>query len=235
MWTQSRRFFAALSMACLAATARATPRPAVLELFTSEGCSSCPPADILLGELAQRRDVLPLSFHVDYWDDLGWRDRFSLPQATLRQRTYARVLHHASVYTPQAVIDGQIDIVGSAREPIFAAVAAPREGVVTSISVRDGEIVVRVGSLPHAAPADVVLVGYQRRATSQIGRGENSGRTLQESNIVRTLQVLGQWNGEPCDFRRAASTQPPDVTDVAVLVQSRGQGLIFGAATQPLR
>jgi hypothetical protein len=235
MWKQSRRFLAAVSLASLAAIARATPRPAVLELFTSEGCSSCPPAEVLVGELAQRRDVLPLSFHVDYWDDLGWRDPFSLAQATLRQRNYARVLGHASVYTPQAVIDGQIDVVGSSREPLFAAVAAPREGVVMSISVRDGEIEVSVGSQPRAAPADVMLVGYLRRAISHIGRGENSGRTLQETNIVRTLQALGVWHGEPQDFRRAANTLPKDVTDVAVLVQSRGQGLILGAVSQSLR
>jgi hypothetical protein len=101
--------------------------------------------------------------------------------------------------------------------------------------VRDGLIAVSVGPLPDGAQADVLLVGYLRRATTPIGRGENSGRTLQESNIVRTLKVLGQWDGNARDFHCAANTLPPDVSDVAVLVQSRGQGLIFGAATQPLR
>src|SRR5271170_1584198 len=94
---------------------RAEPRPAVVELFTSEGCSSCPPAETYVGELAQRPGVLALSFHVDYWDDLGWRDRFGIPEATPRQRAYARAMSLSSVYTPQVVIDGHEDFVGSDR------------------------------------------------------------------------------------------------------------------------
>src|SRR5258708_29910268 len=95
------------------ATVNAQSRPAVVELFTSQGCSSCPPADAYIGELTQRRDVLALTFHVDYWDDLGWRDRFGLPDAVHRQRAYAKVLRLSSVYTPQLVIDGQDNFVGS--------------------------------------------------------------------------------------------------------------------------
>src|SRR5271165_7339833 len=97
---------------CCTASAFASSRPAVVELFTSEGCSSCPPAEAYVGELAQRADVLALTFHVDYWDDLGWRDRFALPEAVRRQRNYARRLRLSSIYTPQVVLDGRADFVG---------------------------------------------------------------------------------------------------------------------------
>src|SRR5579863_449187 len=116
----------------LMAAAGAETRPVVLELFTSQGCSSCPPAEVIVNELAQRPNVLPLSFHVDYWDDLGWRDRYSLASATERQRVYARTLRRSSVYTPQAVIDGSRDIVGSQRTAVMEAVAGRRDGVATS-------------------------------------------------------------------------------------------------------
>jgi hypothetical protein len=235
MQNHYRRYFAAAALAGVTATAVAQTRPAVLELFTSEGCSSCPPAEIFIGELAQRRDVLPLSFHVDYWDNLGWRDRFSSADATQRQRIYARVLHRAPVYTPQAIIDGQVDIVGSERQAITTALAVPREGVPVNISLHAASIQVRVGPSQSAGAADVLLVGYLRQATSRIGRGENAGRTLQEANVVRTLRVLGPWDGNSNDYRVALDSLPGEVTDVAVLVQAQHQGLIFGAATQPLR
>ena len=179
------------------AAAGAEPRPVVLELFTSEGCSSCPPAEVLLNELAQRPNVLPLSFHVDYWDDLGWRDRYSLASATQRQRVYARRLHRSSVYTPQAVIDGSRDIVGSQRAAVMEAVAGRRDGVATSVSVSGGTIEIRVAAGSDATTADVLLVGYLREATTPIGRGENSGRILKESNIVLWLHELGRWAGKP--------------------------------------
>src|SRR5580700_5273114 len=101
-----------------ASVASAASRPAVVELFTSQGCSSCPPADAYVGELAQRGDVLALTYHVQYWDDLGWRDRFGLPAATSRQSVYSRALRLATVYTPQVIIDGSGDFVGSDRRSI---------------------------------------------------------------------------------------------------------------------
>jgi hypothetical protein len=140
------------------AAAGAETRPVVLELFTSEGCSSCPPAEVIVNELAQRPNVLPLSFHVDYWDDLGWRDRYSLASATARQRVYARTLRRSSVYTPQAVIDGSRDIVGSQRAAVMEAVSGRREGVATSVSVSGGTIQIHVGAGSDAATADVLLV-----------------------------------------------------------------------------
>jgi hypothetical protein len=218
-----------------AAASAAETRPVVLELFTSEGCSSCPPAELIVNELAQRRDVLALSFHVDYWDDLGWRDRYSLASATERQRAYARALHRSSVYTPQAVIDGSQDIVGSQRGALMEAVSARREGIATSISISGGMAQVHVGAGSGTGNANVLLVGYLREATTPIGRGENSGRTLKESNIVISLRELGQWSGKPRDFALDLAGLAKNVTDIAVLVQSVGQGAILGATAQPLR
>jgi hypothetical protein len=217
------------------AAACAESRPVVLELFTSEGCSSCPPAEAIVSELAQRSNVLALSFHVDYWDDLGWRDRYSLASATERQRVYARTLRLSSVYTPQAVIDGSRDIVGSQRTAVMEAVSRRREGVGTSVSVSGGIIQIHVGAGSDAASADVLLVGYLREATTPIGRGENSGRTLKESNIVLWLHELGRWNGKPREFETSVSELPQNVSNIAVLVQSVGQGAILGAAAQPIR
>jgi len=217
------------------AAAGAETRPVVLELFTSEGCSSCPPAEVIVNELAQRRNVLTLSFHVDYWDDLGWRDHYSLASATERQRVYARTLRRSSVYTPQAVIDGSRDIVGSQRTAVMKAVSGRRDGVAASVSVNGRTIQIHVGSGSDAATADVLLVGYLREATTSIGRGENAGRTLKESNIVLWLHDLGRWNGKPREFEVSVSRLPENVTDIAVLVQSAGQGAILGAVSQPMR
>ncbi|HEY1313675.1 MAG TPA: DUF1223 domain-containing protein, partial [Steroidobacteraceae bacterium] len=128
-----RNSLTALRLAC-ALIAPALSRPAVVELFTSEGCSSCPPAEAYLGDLARRADVLALAFHVDYWDDLGWRDRFELPEAVQRQRLYARNLRLASIYTPQIVVDGRGDFVGSDRASIAAALAQSRAGVGVAVA-----------------------------------------------------------------------------------------------------
>lgn len=222
-------------MAAAAANAAPQLRPAVVELFTSEGCSSCPPAESYIGELAQRTDVLALAYHVDYWDDLGWRDRFALSEATRRQSLYARALRRPSVYTPQIVIDGRSDYVGSDRSAVGRALAAQRPGVPLVIAVRNSEAVIELGSQAGAAPADVVLVAYLRKAVSAIGRGENAGRTLKEFNIVRAARPLGRWSGQAQTLRAQLASLPSDSTDVAVLVQGVDQGPIVGAASVALR
>lgn len=216
------------------AAAHAQSRPALVELFTSEGCSSCPPAEAYLGELARRPDVLALTFHVDYWDDLGWRDRFGLPESVQRQRAYASALHLSSIYTPQVVVDGQDDFVGSDRVRIDRALARPRAGVAISVSVASGDVSIDLADQPGVAPSDIVLVAYQRAAVSPIGRGENAGRTIQEFNIVRALRRLGRWQGQSQRFRERIDSLPPESTDVAILVQPIGQAPIIGAARAPL-
>jgi hypothetical protein len=218
-----------------ASIASAPSRPAVVELFTSQGCSSCPPADAYIGELTQRSDVLALTYHVQYWDDLGWRDRFGLPAATLRQRNYATFLHLYSVYTPQVVIDGRADFVGSDRKSIGSSLASPRAGVPVTIAVSEGQILVDMEAQGGAAPSDVLLVSYLRTAVSPVGHGENAGRTLKEFNIVRDIRTLGRWAGETREYRARTDSLPPDATDVAVLVQAAGQAPIIGAAAIALR
>jgi hypothetical protein len=219
---------------CCSLAVHAQPRPVVVELFTSQGCSSCPPADAYLGQLSRRSDVLALAFHVDYWDDLGWRDRFALAQSAKRQSIYARNLHRSSVYTPQFILDGQFDSLGD-PQGISRALSVQHDGVPISISMHDAEVRVELGERSAAPDSDVVLVAYLRHAISAIGRGENTGRNLEEFNIVRGIRDLGTWKGEVLRFDVPVSSLPPDATDVAVLVQPSGQAPIIGAAAHSLR
>ena len=230
--TVSSLLLAGLSGA--ASVVQAAPRPAVVELFTSEGCNSCPPAEAYMGELVGRSDVLALAFHVDYWDDQGWRDPFDLSQATARQRKYGQVLRLRNVYTPQVILDGRTDFIGSDRSAISHALQEPRDGVPVTLSVIDGEIRVKLASSEQGRGDEVTLVTFLRKAVSHIGRGENAGRTLQEYNIVRSMKTLGRWDGSAHEFSASLSSLPRDATDVAVLVQAPGQGAIVGAASQSL-
>jgi hypothetical protein len=172
---------------------------------------------------------------VDYWDDLGWRDRFGLPEAVQRQKLYANTLRLSSVYTPQVVIDGQHDFVGSDRTSIARALAGNRSGVVLALSVHEGEVLVDLDAHEKSAPCDVLLIAYLRAAVSPIGRGENAGRTLKEFNIVRDIRKLGRWDGQKQVYRSRVDSLPSDATDVAVLIQPLGQAPIVGAATVPFR
>jgi hypothetical protein len=177
----------------------AETRPVLVELFTSQGCSSCPPADALLGALARRPGVLALAWHVDYWDGLGWKDRFSSPDATHRQYDYARRLGLDSVYTPQLVIDGTAEAVGSdagaADAAIKTAAARPVEGPSLAFAAApDGAGRIEIGNGP-TLPASVWLIGYDPMQTTPVGRGENAGRSLTEFQIVRRATRLGGWSG----------------------------------------
>jgi hypothetical protein len=230
-----RECIAAAAMLCCVAATNAQPRPVVVELFTSQGCSSCLPADAYVGKLSSRSDVLALSFHVNYWDDLGWRDRFALAQSVERQNNYARNLRRSSVYTPQLVVDGRDDHVGSDGKAVARALSENRDGVPVRVSVRDAEVLVEIGAQPGVPPSDVVLVAYLRHAVSAIGRGENAGRTLEEFNIVRDVRTLGSSKGQAQSFRVPVSSLPSDATDVAVLVQPSGQAPIIGAGAHAVR
>jgi hypothetical protein len=214
----------------MAGSAWAEPRPAVFELYTSEGCSSCPPAEAIVADLAERTDVLPLSFHVDYWDDQGWHDRFSLSDATRRQRIYAAKLHRGSVYTPQAIVDGTADLVAN-RSSVVSELTATRDGIAIRGAIDQGYLTLSIAAQPGFKSSDVMLVGFLRQASTHIGRGENSGLTIQEFNIVRSIQRLGSWDGNACSFRVALSSLPKDATHAAVLVQTKGQGSIVGATS----
>lgn len=214
------------------AQADAPTRPLVVELFTAQGCSSCPPADEFLGQLSQRPEVLALAFHVDYWDSGGWRDRFELHQSVERQNAYVRNFHRASAFTPQFVIDGRTDDVKT--NTIAQAMQESRDAVPVALTVREGQVVVDVGDKQGKHPSDVLLVTFLRHAVSSVGRGENAGKNLEEFNIVRSIRSLGEWKGAAENYKVSVSSLPSDATDVAVLVQSRGTGPIVGAVAQSL-
>jgi len=162
--SQAGKVFALTAIvACAAALAQQPSRPLVIELYTSQGCSSCPPAEALLGELADRTDVLPLAFHVDYWDDLGWRDRFALPAAAQQQRWWATANGLPGVFTPQLIIDGRRSVVGSDRAAIIAALREPRTTVPVQAELRDGVVQVSVPARSSIEVYDVYAIAYLPR------------------------------------------------------------------------
>ena len=206
-------------------------RLVVAELFTSQGCSSCPPADAVLRDLvASRPDVLALGFHVTYWDRLGWRDPFALEAATLRQRGYAALSGIGGVYTPQMVVDGRYDVVGSDRPGVLAALAraagAGDSGITLDLSRRDGGLAVIVGAAAGVARGQVLLVGYDNQHGTQVARGENAGRRLVNANVVRAMVPLGAWQGSevrleaglPAGERHAVIVQGDDRRVLAAAV-----------------
>jgi hypothetical protein len=209
----------------LATSVQAQEAPVVVELFTSQGCSSCPPADAFLTDLAhQRHDVLPLAFHVTYWDYLGWKDPYSLDAATARQREYARHLGEDGVYTPQIVVDGAKGFVGSSRAEGLSAIAgAARKQIPVSVARDAGSLLIMVGA--GVGKAQVLLVGFDPTHETPVGRGENRGHTLLESNVVRSLTPIGAWSGPAVTLRQS----PPAGDGFAVLLQAE-DGRILGAA-----
>jgi hypothetical protein len=212
-----------------ASSGAAEPAPVVVELFTSQGCNSCPPADVVLGELAGRDDVLPLSFHITYWDRLGWPDTFGLAASTGRQRDYADSLGRRGVYTPQMVIGGRIDVVGSQRRRVLEAIellqSHPEPG--PEIAVAEGALRL-TGGAPDAC--SLWLVAFDHARDVAIERGENRGRTLRYHNVVREIVGIGDWDGTaltlPLPLERLAAEQRDGA---AVLVQRKTDGAILAA------
>jgi hypothetical protein len=209
----------------------AETRPPVVELFTSQGCSSCPPADALLGELARRGDVIALGFHIDYWDKLGWKDPLSTPQSTERQRRYAR-LFGTPIYTPQLVIDGAREMVGSQRETVLTALRETMPAAVAPVAFASDRHAVTIGPAAAATSdgaGQVWLVRFAQKRRTQIGAGENARRTLDDTNGVESLAALGEWRGSEATF----PLEPPAPGEgIAVLVQT-ADGHILGAAILP--
>ena len=211
-------------------------RPVVVELYTSQGCNTCPPADALAGELAKLPGILPLSFHVDYWDYIGWKDRFALPGNTERQRGYARALGLRFIYTPQMVVDGWLDVSGHRQRLVYAAIdRAAHELPAVEVAFNDDGSAVSVGQgAPPSEGAVVWLAIFDRKHTTRIERGENAGRELSYHNVVREFRALGAWDGRAVDFALdLGSTSDNDAC--AVFVQTNGNGPILGAASMPLR
>ncbi|MGN6581928.1 MAG: DUF1223 domain-containing protein [Bordetella sp.] len=218
---------AAVFVLLLVGHATALARPVVVELFTSQGCSSCPPAEAYLSELARhRRDVLPLAFHVTYWNSLGWTDPYSFESATRRQASYAARLGNG-IYTPEMVIDGRAGLVGSNIGAVNAAIVAARRSDDRSVDVEGARhahtLSIRIGA--GSGSGKILLIGYDPQRTTVVQRGENSGHTLRESNVVRSIQTVGDWTGAALTLQFAA----PAGERAAVLVQSP-DGAIVGAA-----
>jgi hypothetical protein len=181
--------------------AGAEPR-AVIELFTSQGCSSCPPADKLLSQFTADPSLIPLSLPIDYWDYLGWKDTLADPRNSARQRAYSRVRGDREVYTPQVVVNGTLHALGSDKEAIEAAIALSRKSVLTLslpvvMTVDDGRLLVSVpGGADGRSSAEVWLYGLLKAATVAIGRGENRGKTITYHNVARHWVKLGTWTGK---------------------------------------
>ncbi|MGL4541954.1 MAG: DUF1223 domain-containing protein [Polymorphobacter sp.] len=224
------RLAIAALLAALAVPVHAAPPPVtVVELFQSQGCSSCPPANANVNALiAARADVLALSFGVTYWDQLGWKDGFATPANTQRQWDYAKGLGHANVWTPQVVVDGRSDLVGNDAAALARAVAAARlPAGAPSLELAAASVAVGSGTAPRGG-ADVWLVRYDPRTVAVAVRaGENNGKTLPHRNIVRSLARLGSWDGAAARFALPAAA--PGLA-TAILVQGRGGGGIIAAA-----
>lgn len=210
----------------------------VVELFTSQGCSSCPPADAVFEALADRPDIIALSYHVDYWNYLGWSDSLSSAENTNRQYDYARSLRRTNVYTPQAVLNGRAHVNGADRAGIetqISAMAGGKEGlaVPVTLSTEDDCIEINIGS--GSGKANVVAAYFTRERKVVIGKGENAGKTVSYRNVVTDIQTISMWQGVPLDLDLPLNMLGTKGRDgVAILVQSESPdgkiGPLLGAA-----
>lgn len=234
--------FPTLALALIAAFAALPARaqngaPVVVELFTSQGCSSCPPADELMKDLIKREDVIGLALHVDYWDYIGWKDLYGDPAYTRRQKGYAATGGRRMVYTPQMIVNGQEDVVGARgmevvdlinrykNTPSPVSVSASRDGglIVISVKPTDGG----AGAGAGAGPYDVQLVRYTPLRKAHITRGELAGRNFEYVNVVDGWTVVGQWDGrDPATLSAQIDGDRPAV----ILIQRAGYGAIVAAA-----
>jgi hypothetical protein len=223
--------FGLTALAAAPAGAADAQHPLVIELFQSQGCSSCPPANANLIDFAARQDVLALTFAVDYWDNLGWKDTFSKPEFTARQWAYARALKHENVFTPQIVVNGRADGVGAdAAEMRDLAQRNDRGAGGPALALEPGAATIGAGDAPPKG-ADVWLARYQPGVVEvAVRRGENAGRTLAHKNVVRQMVLLGHWNGEAERLTLPARNDAGLVD--AVLVQTSGAGPILAAAKE---
>jgi hypothetical protein len=211
-------------------SARSEPRAveprAVIELFTSQGCSSCPAADKLLSELQSDPSFIPLSLAIDYWDYLGWKDTLALPGHTTRQRAYSTMRGDREIYTPQAVINGVAQAIGSDRAGIETAVAPPLS-VPVKMTVADELVSVTIPARDEAAGSEIWLCPLSGHVAVGITRGENRGHTITYTNVVRRWIKLGNWSGKSETFTVPLGAIKFDGVDaVAVIVQN-------GSAAQP--
>lgn len=209
--------------------------PVVVELYTSQGCNSCPPADAFMGELVRQPGVIALSFHVDYWNYLGWHDPFSNKKFTYRQKEYAMSLRQTGVYTPQMVIQGKRGEIGTDRKAVQQAIADARKAkpaaTVLLEKLDGGRLRATVSAAAEAKGANVYLALFDRRHSTKIPRGENEGKTLTNHHVVREWRKLGQFEGEKAEFSFTAASDKGEKRSGAVVIVQQGKGgPILGAA-----
>ena len=203
----------------------------LVELFTSQGCSSCPPADALLGRIAERDGVIALAFHVDYWDYLGWRDTFAEPEHTARQVSYREAWDAAVIYTPQIVVDGRRSVPATDRDGILRAIGAAAsddDEQPIRIESDDGMLKARLDAADLARPCTVWVAKYDRSETVAVERGENAGRTLTYNNVVTSLDRIGDWDGQG---ETVMLPQPGPGEGVAIWLQEGPGGPVLAAAS----
>lgn len=235
-WLCSAALGVALAVATVTGPARAEPK-VVAELFTSQGCSSCPPADRLLHDLAGNEDILALTLAVDYWDYLGWKDTLASHEHSVRQRGYAARRGDRSVYTPQIVVNGSEHVVGSRPDDVAGALKRA-SALTATVDLHINDMAVEAivgGSLPaDAKMATVYFLRVTGEAEVDIGRGENAGRKISYANVVRSIQPIGMWSGGTATFRMPKSElKKTGDSRCAVLIQlenEEGPGPIIGAA-----
>jgi hypothetical protein len=221
----------------VSAPALAEGEPSVVELFTSQGCSSCPAADKLFKHFADRKDLVALSFNVDYWDYLGWKDTLAKNAYTLRQRSYADQRGDGAVYTPQVIVNGLAHVIGSKKTKIEASIAETRDKlsdrrVPIQISATGGTFAINIhaAKIPPRKPATVWLATVEPSVSVKIKHGENRGRTITYYNVVRHFSVVGMWSGEAESIKlQERYFLPKKSMRCAVLLQA-DDGSILAAA-----
>jgi hypothetical protein len=211
-----------------------TASPLLVELFTAQGCPSCPPADEVLTHLAQRGDVVALAFHVDYWDNTGWRDRFALPESKARQNGYRRAFRHQQVFTPQMVINGTVDAPGQQLDGVEKVLSLIRARTPQGPSLtmeRDSTTMLDVNITAASAWNDAIvwMATFDRAHTVEIKRGKNRGKTITNVNIVRELRNLGPYSGDVWKKTIDVTTVTQD-QGVAVWLQPKDPGPVAAAA-----
>jgi len=204
----------------------------VVELFTSQGCSSCPPADAQLRELSKEAGIVALSLHVNYWDYIGWKDPFASATTTERQHLYASSLKQRFVYTPEMVIDGYTDINGANPAQVKSTIAKARSRdrlrLKVEASVDGGKVKVSIPAADGGKKASVWLFEIDREHTTQVARGENGGRTLVNANVVRSLKKIGEWDGDAVELT-ADLDEAGDRDACAIVIQEAATGPVLGA------
>jgi hypothetical protein len=217
------------------ALAGGTREPIMVELFTSQGCSSCPAADALLGELQARRDVVAISFNIDYWDYIGWRDTLASHENTLRQQAYARVLSSHQVYTPELVVDGRDNVPGNQRDKALMLIESSKtqdvdQRIPVALRLAGEEVEVSIGPGPKR-DATVWMAHTLSAKQVNIASGENRGRVVTYHNNVRSFAAVGKFSGEPLTLRLPTKGQPGENSDgIVVWVQTGEMGKIYGVA-----